>query len=96
MFAHTSRYYHLETISLTLANGRVVAYKQRRFLPQGEEMPLLTETIVTEGDRLDIITARLLGDPEQFWRICDANDAMDPAELTARIGRALRVSVPQV
>ena len=96
MFAHTSRYYHLETINLTLANGRVVAYKRRRFLPQGEDMPLLAEVTVTQGDRLDMITARLLGDPEQFWRICDANNAMNPAELTAEIGRTLRVSVPQV
>ena len=35
-----------------------------------------------QGDRLDNIAARYLGDPEQFWRICDANGAMRPDELT--------------
>ena len=58
-------------------------------------MPLLAEVAVGQGDRLDLITARTLGDPEQFWRVCDANDAMDPRELTAETGRALRVPVPQ-
>jgi hypothetical protein len=95
MFTFTSRYYNLETVMLTLPDGRVVAYKRRRFLPQGELMPLLTEVSVTEGDRLDLITARTLGDPEHFWRVADANTAMNPFDLTAEIGRRLRVPVPQ-
>ena len=95
MFTFTSRYYNLETIKLTLPDGRVVAYKRRRFLPQGELMPLLTEVTVTQGDRLDLITARTLGDPEHFWRVADANNAMNPFDLTAEIGRRLRVPVPQ-
>lgn len=95
MFTFTSRYYNLETVMLTLPDGREVAYKRRRFLPQGELMPLLTEVTVTEGDRLDLITARTLGDPEHFWRVADANNAMNPFDLTAEIGRSLRVPVPQ-
>jgi hypothetical protein len=95
MFTFTSRYYNLETVMLTLPDGRVVVYKRRRFLPQGELMPLLVEATVTEGDRLDLITARTLGDPEQFWRVADANNAMNPFDLTAEIGRTLRVPVPQ-
>jgi hypothetical protein len=95
MFTFTSRYYNLETVTLTLPDGRVMAYKRRRFLPQGESMPLLTAVTVTEGDRLDLITARTLGDPEQFWRVADANNAMNPFDLTAEIGRSLRVPVPQ-
>ena len=59
-------------------------------------LPLLVEITVNQGDRLDLITANTLGDPEQFWRICDANDAMHPGELTAVPGRRLRVAVPQV
>jgi hypothetical protein len=95
MFDHTSRYFTLETTVLTTADGRTVAYVRRRFLPRGEDMPLLVEVSVSEGDRLDQITARTLGDPEQFWRVCDANDAMNPADLTAEVGRTLRVPVPQ-
>jgi hypothetical protein len=96
MFEHTSRYHALETATYTTPDGRVIAYKQRRFLPQGKEMPLLVEVTVTEGDRLDIIAARTLGDPEQFWRVCDANDAMNPFDLTTEPGRVVRVPVPQV
>ena len=50
--------------------------------------------LVTEGDRLDNITAAHLGDPEQFWRICDANRAMRPDELTRGLGRRLRITLP--
>jgi hypothetical protein len=42
------------------------------------------------------LTARALGDPEQFWRICDANNAMYPPDLVAEPGQRLRVPVPQV
>jgi hypothetical protein len=72
-----------------------MVYLRRRFLPRGDEMPLLAEVTVVEGDRLDVITARTLGDPEQFWRICDANNAMSPFELTTQAGRMLRVPIPQ-
>jgi hypothetical protein len=95
MFEHTSRYYMLETATFTTPDGRRIAYKRRRFLPRGEEMQLLVEVTVTQGDRLDLITARTLEDPEQFWRVCDANNAMNPVELTAELGRTLRVPVPQ-
>ncbi len=96
MFEHTSRYYNLETAIIATQDGREIAYKRRRFLAQGEDMQLLVEVTVTEGDRLDLITARTLGDPEQFWRICDANNAMNPLDLTAEPGPVLRVPVPQV
>ena len=96
MFEHTSRYYALETATYIAPDGRAIAYKRRRFLPQGREMPLLVEVGVVQGDRLDLIAARTLGDPEQFWRVCDANDAMNPSELTAEPGRTVRVPVPQL
>lgn len=95
MFNYQSRYYNLETVKLTLPDGREAVYKRRRFLPRGSAMPLLAEVSVTEGDRLDLITARTLGDPEHFWRVADANVAMNPFDLTAEIARVLRVPVPQ-
>lgn len=95
MFEPTSRYYALETATLTAPDGRMVAFKRRRFLPNGDDMRLFVEVTLIQGDRLDLITARTLGDPEQFWRVCDANNAMDPFDLTAEPGRTLRVPVPQ-
>lgn len=95
MFEHTSRYYPLETATLTTADGRTVAYKRRRFIPRGPDQ-LLAEVVVTQGDRLDLIAAHNIGDPEQFWRICDANRVLDPRELVAHPGRRIRIARPQV
>ena len=36
-----------------------------------------------------------LGDPLQYWRICDANGAMRPDELTDTAGRRLRITLPE-
>jgi hypothetical protein len=95
MFDQRSRHFALETARLTTPDGRTIAYKRRRFLPQGRDLLLLAEAALAPGDRLDLISARLLGDAEQFWRICDANDAMDPNELESPTGRRLRVPVPE-
>ena len=95
MFQYTSRYYTIQTATFVTQKGREVTYVRRRFLPEGEEMVLLEEVTVDEGDRLDLITARRLGDPEQFWRVCDANNTMNPYNLTATPGRRLRVPVPR-
>ncbi len=96
MFTETRRYYNLKTCCLKTTEGKDIRYKGRRFLPQGESMPLLVEVTVAQGDRLDLITSHALGDPEQFWRICDANNAMDPNELLVEPGRKLRVPMPQL
>ena len=50
---------------------------------------------MVEGDRLDNVTALYLNDPLQFWRICDANNAMNPPDLTREIGRRLRMTLPE-
>ncbi len=96
MFESTSRYASLPTATYTDAAGRTSTYVRRRFLPQGERQSLLVEVTVTDGDRLDLIAARTIGDPEQFWRICDANNAMNPFDLVAEPGDVLRVTTPQV
>jgi nucleoid-associated protein YgaU len=93
MFAPTSRYFALESATVTLPDGRTAMYKRRRFAPPAASAALLAEVVVTQDDRIDLITARTLGDPEQFWRVCDANDALDPADLVVP-GRTLRVPLP--
>ncbi len=95
MFDYNSRYFSLETATYTTKEQRKIAYKRRRFLPQGKDMQLLVEVTFKEGDRLDVITAQALGDPEHFWRIADANDVMNPDELTDELGRPIRIPVPQ-
>jgi hypothetical protein len=55
----------------------------------------IAEHLVTRGDRLDNVTARYLRDPEQFWRILDANVGMKPEELTDEVGRTLVIPLPR-
>jgi hypothetical protein len=95
MFSGTSRYARLEPVQIHLPDGRLVTCIPRRFLPDPAAMTIITEHVVTQGERLDNITARYLTDPEQFWRLCDANPVLWPNDLTARIGRRLRIPLPQ-
>lgn len=95
LFPPTSRYATNETATLETADGRTIVYLRRRFVPPAERFELLQEYTVVEGDRLDNITNHFLGDPEQFWRLCDANNAMRPEELTETIGRKLRITLPE-
>jgi hypothetical protein len=53
----------------------------------------LVEHTVVQGERLDNITARYLGDPTQFWQVCDANGVLEPAELE-QLGRTVRIALP--
>lgn len=94
LFPPTSRYHGIETATLDAANGTTVIYIRRRFLPSPDDLSLLQEHVVSDGDRIDNIAARYLGDPQQFWRICDANLAMHPDELTEVLGRRLRITLP--
>jgi hypothetical protein len=95
MFDSTSRYYGLTTKKYVTDDGQQILYKARRFCPQGEELPLLVVATVGAHDRLDLVTARTLGDPELFWRVADANNALNPFDLTSVPGRTLRVPLPQ-
>jgi|ERR1700761_3883024 hypothetical protein len=89
-----SRYQGLPTATHTNTDGRAVVYFTRRFVPGPEQMALLHEHRVQQTDRLDNLAARYFGDPELFWRLCDANRAMDPEALTAEPGRRLRITLP--
>ena len=95
MFSIASRYHGIQTARHKMRDGRHVMYLRRRFVPSPERFESLTEHTVTEGDRLDNIAAQYLGAPDQFWRICDANHAFAPEELTERIGRRLRITLPE-
>lgn len=90
----TSRYYAVETATWTRADGESVVHLRRRLLPDPDSLQLLQYYTVRQGERLDNITAKTLGDPLQFWRIADANNAMRPAALTETTGRRLRITLP--
>jgi hypothetical protein len=94
-FPSNSRYSTIQTATLEMADGKVIVYLRRRFVPPAERFALVREYTVTQGDRLDNLAASLIGDPELFWQLCDANGAMQPGELTATPGRRLRITLPE-
>jgi hypothetical protein len=94
-FPASSRYSNSETATLDLPDGRTVIYLGRRFVPSASRFATQQEHIVIAGDRVDNLAAQFLGDPLLFWRLCDANTAMRPEELTARLGRVLRIPLPE-
>lgn len=99
MFDPTSRYSNLENGSMIITDAagttRVLVYKRRRLIPPAERLTTLVEHTVLEGERLDNITARYVGEPTLFWRVCDANIVLQPAELEV-VGRIVRIALPQV
>jgi len=95
LFPPNSRYAGIDTGTLTTVDGKAMVYLRRRFVPPPERFALLQEYTVVQGDRLDNLTAKFIGDAEQFWQICDANAAMHPEELTEIVGRTLRITLPE-
>jgi hypothetical protein len=95
VFPPTSRYFAVEIATWESPDGEEILFLRRRFCPQPERLALLQEHVVALGDRLDNVTARYLDDPEQFWRVADANRALRPEELVERIGRRLRITLPE-
>jgi hypothetical protein len=93
-FPATSRYYGLPIKEYTLADGRVVPYVARRFIPPPDRFALLALHTVIAGERIDTVAAQYLGDPTQYWRIADANAARQPEALTAEPGQTLRITLP--
>jgi hypothetical protein len=93
-----SRYFGIPTATLHqedgTPDGTTVVYLRRRFIPPPEQFALLQEHTVASGERPDIIAARYLDDPEQFWRVCDANAVARPMDLTDTPGRIIRITLP--
>jgi hypothetical protein len=93
-FPRSSRYFGLSTRTMTVSGGRVVVYLGRRFVPPPETLAPLAQHTVVQGDRLDTIASQQVGDAEQYWRLCDANNALRPDELLEPLGRRLVIPLP--
>ena len=94
-FLATSRYHQIETAMLETAEKKTIVYLRRRFVPSPDRFELLVEHAVMQGERLDNLAAKYLGDPEQFWRLCDANGALRPEELTESVSSVVRITLPE-
>jgi hypothetical protein len=96
-FPTDSRYYGSSTLSYTPANGQPITYLARRFVPQpgATNYATVAQHTVQQGDRLDLLAAKYLGDPLLSWLLCDANGAIQPWKLVATPGTVLNITMPQ-
>lgn len=94
-FPLNSRYHGLATKTFTTETGETIVHLTRRFIAPPENFALLQCHTVVQGDRLDNLAHKYLGDPEQFWRLCDPNITLRPQTLTEAVGRKLRVTLPE-
>jgi nucleoid-associated protein YgaU len=96
-FPTDSRYYRYGTLTYTAPGGQSISYLARRIVPQpgASNYTTVAQHTVVQGDRLDLIAAKYLGDPLLFWLICDANGAIRPGDLVATPGTVLSITMPQ-
>ena len=96
-FPTDSRYYGYSTLTFTTPAGQSVSYLARRIVPQPgtPNYATVAQHTVMQGDRLDLIAAKYLGDPLMFWLLCDANGAMQPEELVSTPGTVIAITMPQ-
>lgn len=73
-----SRYASSEVLTTRRRDGQVVSYLAPRLSPIGSTLPLQGRIDRLPLDRIDRLANRAFGDPQQFWRLCDANDVLDP------------------
>jgi nucleoid-associated protein YgaU len=94
-YPRTSRYHATAVNMFTAPDGTQIPYLARRLLPDPASFTAISEYTVVAGDRPDLIAFRVLGDPGQWWQIADANQVLDPRELTAVPGQKIRITLPQ-
>ena len=94
-FSPSSRYNNVPVTNMNGNNGEAIAYLKRRFVPRVENFFVLQMHTVKEDDRLDNLAYQYYGDPERFWQICDANNAMDPGEVLDIPGSRVNITLPE-
>ena len=96
-FPTDSRYCGYSVLQYAAPSGQTIPYLARRIVPQpgAPNYATINQYTVQQGDRLDLIAAKYLGDPLMAWLICDANGAMKPYDLVATPGRVLAITTPQ-
>ena len=95
LFSTNSRYAGSETAEWKQANGKDVVYVKRRLIPKQENFATLQLHILQENDRLDNLSAQYFSDAQLYWRLCDANGAMNPDAVTKTPGSTLRITLPE-
>lgn len=88
-----SRYYGAAVKQTKLEDGTEVSYLSRRIIPQPGIYTQTQNYNVAQGDRLDNLAAKFVGDPALFWMIADANATKDADALTETPGETIVMPV---
>ncbi|MCK0195355.1 hypothetical protein MWN34_00355 [Ancylobacter sp. 6x-1] len=95
VYSPNSRYFGIATLTYRTPDGREIAYSARRLLPRPENLAVLAIHANDRERRIDEIGDQYYGDPEQYWRICDANLVFWPPDATQESRTRLMVPLPQ-
>jgi len=79
VFEPPSRYLGVETYVVADRRGREVEVVA---VPEAPAQVLAGIHLLRQGERIDHLAFRYLGDAVLWWRIAELNDAMAPAALT--------------
>ena len=82
-----SRYENVGVMTVTDARGRATMALKIRFVPP---TPAGFRHTVLASDRLDLMAYHYYRNPEKFWLLADANEAVDPEDLL-EVGRSILV-----
>jgi hypothetical protein len=89
-----SRYFGTTDRFYTAPSGETVAYIARRIIPELDRYQVLDRHRAVASERVDQVADGFYGDPEQYWRICDANGVERPSTTLQPVGRLLVVPLP--
>jgi hypothetical protein len=93
-FPPNSRYHNVPLRKRTAPDGTEETFVARRIIPAMEHYRVLDRYRTESGSRIDNAASAAFGDPEQYWRICDANGEAEPADATKPEGRLLVIPMP--
>ena len=93
-FPLNSRYANCAQASYVAPDGRVIHYVALRILPPPERFRPLAIHRLSAAERIDLLAERYYGDPEQYWRICDASRESWPPDVTATPNSQLLIPLP--
>lgn len=93
-FPRNSRYNASHIRTYTTPAGDSVAFAGRRIIPEQDRYQALDRHRATAAERIDQVADAFYGDPEQYWRICDANGVERPALALDPPGKLLVIPIP--
>jgi len=94
IFPVNSRYYGIALRTRTLADGTTETFVGRRIIAAMARYRPLDRHRTIDNERIDTAAAGSFGDPELYWRICDANGEAEPADASKPAGRLLVIPLP--